>query len=106
VRDLRLVDEFNVEVEGFRSSGDRVLFLCSGIWDLSIGFRRRGEIVRARSSAVVSLEIGVELCSLEARRVERRASIMSEVLSMERPRTWRSSGWDSFVSASRVGEAG
>ena len=107
VRDLRFV---GVEVEeGFRCSGDKVLFLWSENWVMSTGFRRSGEIVRARSSALRSMEaLGEEgeLTSLVVRIEESRASIISDVRSIERPLACRSSGSFSLVSASRTGETG
>ena len=104
VRNLRFV---GVEaVEGFRWSGDRVLFLCSEGWNVFTGFRRRGEIVRARSSSVRSIGVGVELVSFEARMEEILASIISEVRSMERPLACRSSSSFSFDPVSRTGEPG
>jgi len=84
VRDFRFIDR--VEVEGFRWRGDKVLFLWSRTVARSKGFLLSGEMVWSLPSLLSScgavFNSGKSLVRIMA---ESRASIISEVRSIERP---------------------
>lgn len=72
--------------------------------EISTGFRRSGEIVLARSS-LVSSSMVMFFVSLDFAMAERRASIISDVLSMDRPRAWRSLSSASSIDGAEVEDA-